>query len=224
MGKAAKKVQKRKQRAAEKAEEEAAAEKADDWDAGTKKLSKKQLLQKEKQEERSRRGQQKKLQMEIEEVENANSKKKGQSNKRRGGRKQNSRNKNHSDLDDALDQVGGNKNEKVPTISAEGLDNAIAALSLLKKDAVNNNELDRHPEKRYKHALAEYSRRRLPELKKENPGMRRHQLEEMVFKEFKKSKENPFNQETNLAYNATDEDVKQKKQSIKSKRERIYEH
>lgn len=60
---------------------------------------------------------------------------------------------------------------------------------------------ERHPEKRLKAAYAAYEERMLPELRKENPGMRLSQLKQMVFKSFQTAPENPKNQE-HLDYNS----------------------
>lgn len=62
-----------------------------------------------------------------------------------------------------------------------------------------------HPERRYKAAFAAYKERELPELRKSHPGLRLQQYEELMYKDFKKSPENPFNQAT-VAFDATKEE------------------
>jgi Coiled-coil domain-containing protein 124 /Oxs1 len=51
---------------------------------------------------------------------------------------------------------------------------------------------DEHPEKRMKAAYAAWSEKRLPRLREENPGLRHSQLQELMFKEWGKSDENPL--------------------------------
>ncbi|VEU20566.1 DEKNAAC101450 [Brettanomyces naardenensis] len=193
-------------------------EKEIDWDEGTKKVSKKQLEKQRKQDEASEKKKEREQLLKMEEEVNASGKKKGKGKEKNS--KKGKQAAHSSGLDDALNAVGGGKPS---TINAEGLDDAIAALSLLKKDVVSDTEIDRHPERRFKAALAAYTERRLPELREENPGMRKRQLEELAYKEFQKSDENPLNKETNVAFNATDEDVQNLKKSIKQKRTKKFE-
>lgn len=104
-------------------------------------------------------------------------------------------------IDNALNGSSGD------TISATGLDNALDALSLTK--AANTKELERHPEKRFKAAIAAYEERRIPEIRQEHPGLRLNQMKEMMRKEFEKSPENPFNQLT-LAHDATKQEANER--------------
>ena len=69
-------------------------------------------------------------------------------------------------------------------------------------DLFKTEHVDRHPERRYKAAYETYKSKRMVELKKENPTLRLSQLQQIIFKEFKKSPENPMNQ-THAKYNAT---------------------
>ena len=68
------------------------------------------------------------------------------------------------------------------------MEDAISVLSVSGEVAV-----DKHPEKRLKAAYEDYETERLPELKKENPGMRLSQLRQMLWKEWQKSPKNPLN-------------------------------
>ncbi|CAG9828554.1 unnamed protein product [Diabrotica balteata] len=82
--------------------------------------------------------------------------------------------------------------ENINRLQVEGeeartIDEAISILG-------NNDELDKHPEKRMKAAYTAYEERRLKELKEENPTLRLSQLKQMIFKEWQKSPENPLNQ------------------------------
>ena len=77
-----------------------------------------------------------------------------------------------------------------PALIASNIDDALDALSLVaggeseERNAVA--AIDRHPERRQKAALAAFEDRRLPELKKEHPGLRLQQYKELIFKEFQK--------------------------------------
>lgn len=75
------------------------------------------------------------------------------------------------------------------TISASGIDAAVAALSVDGESTV-----DRHPEKRMAAAYRAFENDRLPLLKKENATMRHSQLKQLLRKEWQKSPQNPLNQ------------------------------
>lgn len=79
--------------------------------------------------------------------------------------------------------------------TARSVDEAIAILS------INDQKVDRHPEKRVKAAYQEFEDRNLPRLKAENPNLRLSQLKQMLKKDWMKSPDNPMNQRQ-LAYNA----------------------
>ena len=179
-----------------------------EWDDGAKKPSKKQLEQAQKKQEQLDKKKEREALLEMEES----------SIKTKKGGKTKSH-KNGNNLDDALNQFSAPKT----TISADGLDDSLAALTLLKGSAVSNKDLERHPERRFKAALADYTERRLPEIKQEHPGLRKQQMEQLIYKEFQKSPENPFNQETNISYNAKETEVSGKKKEIHDKRSKKYE-
>ncbi|KAI9484906.1 hypothetical protein BDB00DRAFT_852771 [Zychaea mexicana] len=106
--------------------------------------------------------------------------------------------------------AAGHARRTIPEFSASNIDDALDLLTLSddKKGPVSNKDIERHPERRFKAALAAYEERELPRFKKENPGLRLSQLKEIIFKEFKKSPENPFNQANIMSYNATSEDAR----------------
>ena len=56
-------------------------------------------------------------------------------------------------------------------------------------------EEDQNPEKRLKAAHRAYEAKMLPQLKEQNPGLKRSQLKEMCFKQWQKSPENPLVQQ-----------------------------
>jgi len=74
-------------------------------------------------------------------------------------------------------------------VIASNVDEAIKALSLSEQD-----QADRHPEKRMRAAYNAFEERRLPELKQEYPTLRLSQLKQMLIKEWAKSPENPIRQ------------------------------
>lgn len=100
---------------------------------------------------------------------------------------------------------------KAPSLNASGISNALDALALT--SSPNQDKVDRHPERRFKAAYAAYEARRLPQLEEETKGLRRQQRIEIVRKEFEKSPENPFNQATNVRFDASKEEI----QDIKMK-------
>ena len=52
---------------------------------------------------------------------------------------------------------------------------------------------DKHPEKRMKAAFKGYEDRELPKLRAEFPTLRRSQLNELLFRNWSRSSENPLN-------------------------------
>ncbi|KAJ3365264.1 hypothetical protein GGF32_009769 [Allomyces javanicus] len=105
--------------------------------------------------------------------------------------------------------------EPVPEYSASGIDAALELMDIATTaDAVQTktvrkeDAIDRHPERRAKAAWLAYKERETPKIKAENPGLRLSQVEQMLWKQWQKSPENPFNQAT-VAYNATAEDERQ---------------
>ena len=65
---------------------------------------------------------------------------------------------------------------------------AIKVLSI-----VQDEKVDKHPEKRMKAAYTEFEERRLQELKAENKSLKLSQLKQMIFKEWQKHPDNPLN-------------------------------
>ena len=118
-------------------------------------------------------------------------------------------------LDDGDDAGGTTKDT---ALAATGIDDALDALAIAQTGATADaGKVDRHPERRVKAAYATFEARRLPELEKEHPGLRRNQRVELCRKEFEKSDENPFNRVA-ATYDASKEDVAAVK---KGERERV---
>ncbi|KAF8602736.1 DUF1014-domain-containing protein [Ceratobasidium sp. AG-I] len=108
------------------------------------------------------------------------------------------------------------------SFAATGIDDALDLLEVVnaKTDKASVGQqaagIERHPERRFKAALEAYQERELPRLKDEHPGLRLQQYKDLLYKEFQKSPDNPFNQ-TLASYDATKEErasalVKRKKE------------
>jgi len=106
---------------------------------------------------------------------------------------------------------GGNLDGIVESFSASNLDDALDMLEVVNaktdKASVGNmaSGIEKHPERRFKASFEAYCERELPELKKDRPGLRLQQYKDLLFKQFQKSDENPFNQAT-VSYDATKEE------------------
>ena len=87
--------------------------------------------------------------------------------------------------------------DSVSSLNASNIDDALDALTLTNKSVESGLAgIDRHPERRFKAALAAYEETRLPQIREEHKGLRLQQYKEMIFKEFQKSDQNPKNQLT----------------------------
>ncbi|MCJ1290075.1 hypothetical protein MMC34_001610 [Xylographa carneopallida] len=100
-----------------------------------------------------------------------------------------------------------------PALNASNIDDALDALSITTGNH-HAQQVERHPERRFKAAYAAYEARRLPELETEMKGLRRQQRVEVVRKEFEKSPENPFNQ-VSARFDSTKDEVRQIKAEVK---------
>ncbi|KAI9867621.1 MAG: hypothetical protein M1813_008421 [Trichoglossum hirsutum] len=110
------------------------------------------------------------------------------------------------DLDDDDSALPTSSSSSGPALNATGIDNALDALSLTASSA--HDKVDRHPERRFKAALAAYEARRMPEVEAENRGLRMQQRKELIRKEFEKAPENPFNQAT-ARFDSTREEIEE---------------
>ncbi|KAG8943720.1 hypothetical protein FRC04_002552 [Tulasnella sp. 424] len=101
--------------------------------------------------------------------------------------------------------------QKVEEYAATGLDDALEMMSLVtaKTDKASVGQaaagIESHPERRFKAAFEAYKERTLPELKDERPGLRLQQYNDIMYKQFQKHPDNPFNQQT-VSYNASQEE------------------
>jgi len=115
------------------------------------------------------------------------------------------------EVDTALSGISGEGKKVLPTLVASGIDDALDVLALT--TGGGGKEIDRHPERRVKAAYEAFKERRLSEMKVEHPGLRLGSMKEIIWKEFKKSPENPMNQgDKNVRYNASKEEIAAKRQ------------
>lgn len=99
-------------------------------------------------------------------------------------------------------------------LNASGIDNALDALALTSN---TKEKVDRHPERRFKAAYAEYEERRLLEMDQDGSGagLRKNQRQERIRKEFEKSPLNPFNQVTGK-YDSTKTELEEIRQGVQA--------
>ncbi|KAJ7700846.1 hypothetical protein B0H17DRAFT_213294 [Mycena rosella] len=115
--------------------------------------------------------------------------------------------------------------EEPESYSATGIDNALDLLEVVtaKMDKASVGQqaagIERHPERRFKAAFEAYQERELPIARKEHPGLRLQQYKDLLFKQFQKAPENPFNQ-TVVDYDASKED---KVEALKLKKAQVEE-
>ena len=114
---------------------------------------------------------------------------------------------------------GGGKNNgalndldmQIAAFNASSLDDALDAMELVnaKSDQASQGAaaggIEKHPERRFKAAFEAFKERELPKAKEEHPGLRFQQYQDLLYKQFQKSKENPFNQ-VHVSYDATKEE------------------
>ncbi|KAI7949082.1 hypothetical protein MJO28_007903 [Puccinia striiformis f. sp. tritici] len=100
----------------------------------------------------------------------------------------------------------------VPEFSARNIDDALDLLDIANEKtdkaslgAKAAKGVDAHPERRFKAAFEAYKENELPTLRKEQPGLRLQQYHDLLYKQFQKHPDNPFNQ-VNVSYDATKED------------------
>ncbi|KAK0722256.1 hypothetical protein B0T26DRAFT_210391 [Lasiosphaeria miniovina] len=117
-----------------------------------------------------------------------------------------------------LSQLDGDDNMALPALNATGIENALDALSVA---GGSDAKVDKHPERRFKAAYAQFEQRRLSEMEKDGSGvgLRQNQKQMKIKKEFEKSPENPFNQMT-ARYDATKEELEDLKKQEKTKIEK----
>ncbi|EST08786.1 Protein of unknown function DUF1014 [Kalmanozyma brasiliensis GHG001] len=111
----------------------------------------------------------------------------------------------------ALKSGGSTGIDAMPSFSASNLDDALDAMSLVneRSDKAGKgaaaSQIERHPERRFKAAFEAYKERELPIIKEEHKGLRLQQYHDLLYKQFQKHPDNPFNQ-LSVAYDASKED------------------
>ncbi|KAK8850586.1 hypothetical protein IAR55_004505 [Kwoniella newhampshirensis] len=120
------------------------------------------------------------------------------------------------------------EDEEVVELSAKGIDEMLEALEIVNQKtdkaalgAKAGLVVDAHPERRFKAAFEAYLERELPILKEEHPGLRQNQMRDIIYKQFQKAPENPFNQ-AKIAYNATKDEKVDALKNIMDAREAKY--
>jgi hypothetical protein len=154
------------------ADEAAARAEADKWSKGAKSDNKKQSAEEKKQAQAAAKAERDRLLAEEEA---------SQPSKPKGAGKKTAEKKSKGTLDLSQLDAGSNKER---TLNASGIDNALDALTLTNNS--NAMKIDRHPERRFAAAYKAFEERRLPEVKQENPGLRRNQMIDQIRKEFEK--------------------------------------
>jgi len=202
------KVNSKKVEAASKKQAEAAARneaaESQKWNKGAKDDSKKADAASKKAEAAAKKAERDRLLAEEEASQRAAPK---------GANKKTAEKKSKGTLDlSQLDDEPTSK--KAATLNASGIENALDALDLTADS--NQVKLERHPERRFKAAYAQFEARRLPEIEQEHPGLRKNQRVEICRKEFEKSPDNPFNQVGNVRYDASKDDLASEKARIRS--------
>lgn len=101
--------------------------------------------------------------------------------------------------------------------TATNIDDALQLMNLTQSDQLKESDkLDRHPERRVKSAYAAFEEREMIEMKEEHKGLRLTQIKQAIAKKWKKSGENPMNQESNnVSYNASKEEVREQMEENK---------
>jgi len=113
--------------------------------------------------------------------------------------------------------------KEIESYAATGIDNALDLLEVVtaKMDKASVGQqaagIERHPERRFKAAFEAYKERELQNLKDEHPGLRLQQYQDLLYKQFQKSSDNPFNQVT-VDYDATKDE---RTQALKEKQETV---
>ncbi|KIM87368.1 hypothetical protein PILCRDRAFT_814874 [Piloderma croceum F 1598] len=113
--------------------------------------------------------------------------------------------------------------KEIESYSATGLDNALDLLDVVtaKMDKASIGQqaagIEKHPERRFKAAYEAYKEQELPKLKEDHPGLRLQQYQDLMYKNFQKSPENPFNQQL-LSYDATKEE---KVEALKARKAQV---
>jgi len=110
----------------------------------------------------------------------------------------------------------GRSDGPLAALNASGIDNALDALSLAAPSS--DSKIDRHPERRFKAALAAYEESRLKEMDADGSGqgLRLNQRKDKIRKEFEKSPDNPFNQ-VSARYDTSKEELAQIRQQEQAK-------
>ncbi len=75
--------------------------------------------------------------------------------------------------------------------------------------------MDRHPERRVAAAYKAYAAWRLPEIKVEYPGLKKHKRDDICWTEFEGSNANPLKQAGVVRWDASKEEVREKREELR---------
>ncbi|CAI5500710.1 unnamed protein product [Closterium sp. Naga37s-1] len=87
-----------------------------------------------------------------------------------------------------------NTNRMAVAVDARNVGEALSQLSVAKGEE-GSASVDKHPEKRMKAAFKAFEEAELPRMKQEQPGLTLTQYKEQIWKAWKKSPQNPMNQQ-----------------------------
>ncbi|KAI0888952.1 DUF1014-domain-containing protein [Annulohypoxylon maeteangense] len=186
-----------------------------DWERGSKNNSKKEAQAAKKAEQAQKKADREAA---LAEEEKSLPSRPGPKNSKTATKKTN------RGLDNALSELNASENNsnsdnKLPTLEASGIENILDALGLILD--TNDEKYDRHAERRVGAAFAAFEKRRLEEMSADGSGkgLRLSKKRELLFKEFRKSPENPLNNNYNVRHNATKAEVQEIKEQEKAKTE-----
>ncbi|KAF6172552.1 hypothetical protein GIB67_007065 [Kingdonia uniflora] len=92
-----------------------------------------------------------------------------------------------------------NTNREDSVVEAHSVEEAIAKMSV-----ADSLPVDRHPEKRLRASFKAFEEAELPLLKEEKPGLTHTQYKDMIWKMWKKSPDNPLNQDSEYCFKLED--------------------
>ncbi|CAI6010253.1 unnamed protein product [Closterium sp. NIES-65] len=87
-----------------------------------------------------------------------------------------------------------NTNRMAVAVDARNVGEALSQLSVAAGEE-GSSSVDKHPEKRMKAAFKAFEEAELPRMKQERPGLTLTQYKEQIWKAWKKSPQNPMNQQ-----------------------------
>ncbi|KAI1461354.1 DUF1014-domain-containing protein [Annulohypoxylon moriforme] len=201
----ARKAQTAANKAAADNAKKAAAEDAD-WERGAKNNSKKEAQAAKKAEQAKKKADKEAA---IAEEEKSLPNRAGPKNSKTAVKKTN------RGIGNALAEIDGNQNQKLGAIAAKTIEEALDALVIDSKSAI---QIDRHPERRVRAAYAAFEERRLQEMDEDGSGqgLRLIQKQKQIKREFDNSPENPMKKASVVSHNAKQDEIEENRQRQKA--------